>query len=381
MYFYIDESGHTGLNLFDVTQPTLYYGTLSSPSNLDIEAEDAVKNLRTILNVNRIHASQLGNGELVKIAPMLKQLAIDFNLVFDLHMVSKPDHAIIQFFDQTFDQGMNPAMSWTGYWTPLRYALLIQVALLFDESMIEKAWEARITTDDQEAENKLVNVCSSILSKVDRLPDARARELISDAMNWVITNPSEIGYNISSKAESHQISPNLVGFQSVLHRIATRSRESDTQASNIIVDQQLEFNKAQEWIHDLYRSTNNQVFSLGAVGMPEMNFEKFPSVPIVCTPGDKSAGLELVDVYLWIMKRIIEDKSIAPELEMLCKDQTDKGGSIDEISLLSINNRWLKYFASLPTPPDGYNHEETKARNNFFQKDEERRKSHVGNKK
>ena len=35
MYFYIDESGQTGLELFDDNQPFLYYGVLSSKFNLD----------------------------------------------------------------------------------------------------------------------------------------------------------------------------------------------------------------------------------------------------------------------------------------------------------------------------------------------------------
>jgi len=130
MYFYVDESGHTGLNLFDASQPRLYYGVISSPLDLDIAAEPILKRLRAILNFDRIHASNLGNGELVKIAPLLRQLAIDLDIRFDLHTVYKPDHAIIQFFGQTFDQGMNPAMSWTGYWTPLRYPLLLKLSQL-----------------------------------------------------------------------------------------------------------------------------------------------------------------------------------------------------------------------------------------------------------
>jgi hypothetical protein len=35
MYFYVDESGQTGLNLFDENQPYLYYGVLSSKTNLE----------------------------------------------------------------------------------------------------------------------------------------------------------------------------------------------------------------------------------------------------------------------------------------------------------------------------------------------------------
>jgi hypothetical protein len=55
MYLYVDEGGHTGTNLFDPEQPMLYYGVLSSTRNV--------------------------------------------------YRVSKPNHAIICFFDQVFDQG------------------------------------------------------------------------------------------------------------------------------------------------------------------------------------------------------------------------------------------------------------------------------------
>lgn len=37
MHFYVDETGHTGPNLFDRTQPVLSYGVLSSPDDLDKE--------------------------------------------------------------------------------------------------------------------------------------------------------------------------------------------------------------------------------------------------------------------------------------------------------------------------------------------------------
>lgn len=47
MYFYIDESGQTGLNLFDESQPFLYYGILRSKLNLDVLAEKSLKPLWT----------------------------------------------------------------------------------------------------------------------------------------------------------------------------------------------------------------------------------------------------------------------------------------------------------------------------------------------
>ncbi len=44
MYFYVDESGHTGTNLFDDDQPILYYGVLSSELDVDDLASGEWKN-------------------------------------------------------------------------------------------------------------------------------------------------------------------------------------------------------------------------------------------------------------------------------------------------------------------------------------------------
>ena len=46
MFFYIDESGHTGTNLFDDSQPLLYYGVLSSEIDLDILGKSHFPKLR-----------------------------------------------------------------------------------------------------------------------------------------------------------------------------------------------------------------------------------------------------------------------------------------------------------------------------------------------
>jgi len=38
MYYFVDESGNTGLHLFDAAQPLLYYGVLGARANLDVIA-------------------------------------------------------------------------------------------------------------------------------------------------------------------------------------------------------------------------------------------------------------------------------------------------------------------------------------------------------
>jgi len=144
LFFYVDESGHTGANLFDEAQPMLYYGVLSSKLNVDVLAKGWIAKLRHTLGVPRLHAAELGNGRLASIAFDLAQIQKRLDFRFDIYGVAKPDHAIISFFDQVFDQGMNPAMSWTGYWSPMRYVLLLKLASLFDVELAKRAWQARI---------------------------------------------------------------------------------------------------------------------------------------------------------------------------------------------------------------------------------------------
>ncbi|WP_146076443.1 hypothetical protein [Rhizobium grahamii] len=57
--------------------------------------------------------------------------------------------------------------------------------------------------------------------------------------------------------------------------------------------------------------------------MPKFDYSLMPEVPPTFTPGDASAGLELVT--LWIAKRLEERKPLSPELEQLFWTQAKRG--------------------------------------------------------
>lgn len=346
MFFYVDESGHTGANLFDEAQPMLYYGVLSCKVNVDLLAEARIAKLRQSLGVLRLHAAELGNGRLSSIAFDLADIQKRLGFRFDVYRVAKPDHAIISFFDQVFDQGMNPAMSWSGYWTPMRYVLLLKLASLFDEDLAKRAWQARITVDNAIAHAELVAVCRELRVRVSELPDARSRQLIGETLEWAENNPAEISYNVSDTKSILQITPNIIGFQSVMHGIAGRITTSGRAASKIVVDQQSQFNKAQRTLADFYASVRG-IQTHSGPGMPTTNFKNMPAVPIEFSSSGASAGLELVDLHLWVFKRIFEEKELAPELYSIVKPQIGRGVT-DIVSLDGIAKRWEKYFAQLP---------------------------------
>lgn len=372
MFFYIDESGHTGANLFDEAQPMLFYGLLSSEVHLDYVAESKLVSLRRKLGVERLHASELGNARLAQIASELTEIQKRFRLRFDLYRVAKPDHAIICFFDQVFDSGMNPAVSWHSYWTPMRYLYLIKVAHLFDLSLAKRAWNARINVNDHFAQTELVAVCRELKSRLHSLPDERSRVLIGDALAWTIANPSAISYNVESKERMLQVTPNLVGFQCVLHGVAERLRTKRCSASRIIVDRQSQFNQAQQTLAGWFARAAGFSMPLGR-GMPEVNFNGMPTIPIEFKAGTDSAGLELVDVYLWIFKRWFEGKEISGEFSALVNYQMLRGRT-DEVSLASVIERFANFEQELPSFSEMPNEQVQRARAYQAQDDERRRK-------
>lgn len=348
MHFYIDESGHTGPNLFDSAQPMLYYGVLSCPLNADVVAADTLKNLRKRVGVPRLHAAELGNAGLVPLTNDLLKLQKRLDLRFDLYRVAKPDHAIISFFDQVFDVGLNPAVTWTGYWTPLRYVLLLKLATLFDEDLARLVWEARLERDDAHCHQIVTSVCNNLLVRIEHLPDARSRQLIGDTLSWAAKNPGELSYNSKGKAEQLSVMPNMIGFQSVMIGIAKRLLKAKRNASRIVVDQQSQFNKSQKTLAQYYAAASSVQFANGP-GLPEISFKGAPDIPIEISSGTVSSGLELVDIYLWVFKRLLEEKDVAPELVMLAKTQFHRGRT-DEISLRALASRWEKWFEQLPEP-------------------------------
>jgi hypothetical protein len=342
MYHYVDESGHSGSKLFkDIkNQPNLYYGVLTAPGDLDDLITDEVIAMRKMVDTERLHANHLGNGRLVQLADSLMEIQNRLGLVFDFYVVKKRAHAEFSFFDQVFDSGMNEAVPYYAYWSPYRFVLLMEVRLLFNHASAERAWNIRVDTDDKRAALDLSLLCRDLLKGIGRVRTSDARRIIRRALKWASLNPEEISYNASDDDQIKQIAPNIIGFQFVMHGIARRVLEEGKKSEAIIVDRQDEFNKAQQTLAEFFASAAGIEFP-NPKDMPVISFEGMPDVALDFRPGDTCVGLELVDIYLWVFKRIFEGKTIANELRPLFEAQIGRG-NYDEISHEGIMNRILK---------------------------------------
>ena len=140
MYFHIDESGNTGNNLFDSNQPQLTYGVLASLTNVDALGIPLHGAMLSKVGVDSLHASPLGIARIELIAGHLLALQKKMQFEFGLYFIEKPTYAVVMLFEAVFDAGLNSAVPWVQYWTPLRFHLIYHLSQLVDEELLKASW-------------------------------------------------------------------------------------------------------------------------------------------------------------------------------------------------------------------------------------------------
>lgn len=361
MFFHIDESGNTGNNLFDQNQPTLSYGLLSSRTNVDALGKAMHRRMLNKVGGDSLHANVLGVNKLTEIAPELYSLQKKMKFKFDYYFIRKPDYALVHFFDVVFDAGLNPAVKWETYWTPLRYVFIWKLSILFDKATLKKSWELCIDKKIFNKDDEVVSLLKELLIRLENSNlDPRSKELMTAAFRFGINNPMELDFG---KTDPKIVSPNAVCFQFIVSAMARHARASGRKnAFGITVDQQSQFNNSQVitmqhasmisdginnsdeaekrryTAHPLYYKQIDEKDILG-IGIPKKKID--------ISDSQSSIGLQIVDIYLWITNRFLNKKELSLELKALAHLFL-KDALIDGISMEGMMQRWNQFEKHLP---------------------------------
>ncbi len=60
---------------------------------------------------------------------------------------------------------MNPVVPWNAYRTAFQYSLLLPLAKLFDDQMVENTWRVRLEAHDGRSSSLFSEVCSEQLAR------------------------------------------------------------------------------------------------------------------------------------------------------------------------------------------------------------------------
>ena len=365
MFLHVDESGNSGNNLFDPDQPVLTYGVLSSPWNVDSHATKEYQALLNVIKADSLHASRLGPSGLAKIADSLVALHEQFEFHFDFYFIHKPSFAVVTFFNAVCDAGINPAMKWDWYWTPLRFPLIAVLDDILDERLLRESW--RLCLVPNAALKRERKQISALLTEVlERLQasdaDARLIEILEDALRYGIREPLEMDFGIYSPTA---LSPNTIGFQFVLTAIAYRQKLHRQKALGIVVDRQTQFNGAQVTTYDIQSKVaatlrSNETDRERYLAQPflrdvrhdtETLIAHFPEERLTIRASNQSIGLQLTDTYLWLMNRFLKEKEIPEKLEPLVESIMSED-MVDGISMPAMMMRWRSFEQKLPAFKD-----------------------------
>lgn len=364
MFFHVDESGNTGNNFFDTDQPRLSYGVISSTLNADALCIASHKKVQDIVGEQLIHANKLGIGGLAKISHLLIEIQTKLRLDFDYYFIQKPDFALVLFFDAVFDAGLNKAVKWDAYWTPLRYVLIHKLSLLFDESLLRESLRLCMEKNIERYKVDIVEMLSTLKARLGMAGlDARSVEIIKDALDFGISNP--LGLDFGNK-DNKMISPNAIGFQFVVSSIARRVRNKGRKkATSIIVDRQNQFNSAQIGTHfhlakiaaglknfspkERDRYLRHPLYS--TIDKADITQEGLQGSELTISKSADSIGLQIVDVYLWIANKVLSGQDLPGELKCLWS-MFSRRSSIDGISLEFMARRFSNFERLLPQLDD-----------------------------
>jgi hypothetical protein len=296
-YAFTDESGNTGLNLFDTDQESFWTGTLIAFVDLDARYKSLHKELLTLAGESELHGAHLGFGGIEKIAARLAWFIREKKLLFSFVRVHKPFLAAAKLFDLAFDAGNNPAMVSHVYWTRvLRAMTLMHFVQLLDLADLREFWALFSAQDPQPFGVFL----GKLVERVELAPyDPRTLKVLSDALIWASQHPEAVLDPFGERD-----SPNLAAFSRLFHHLHSLNETEGHVIGSFVHDEQNQFIPM---IQEYYGVLSKWQFTMHPLGLVT-DVKPLPTFncSLMVRSSTYSFGLQLIDICMWIIKRVIE---------------------------------------------------------------------------
>lgn len=318
MYAYVDETGNTGAKLLDDEQPLFVTAALLTRSDFDRRFTNEVDKICHSIGESELHANKLGFGRLEPIAPELLKVLRKSGPAFFLARVEKRYVIAAKIFDTIFDSHENKAVPWHVYNVrPLRLMMVFKLASVLNDRLAQEFWDALLERREDRARAMMAAFCITLLARVGLIPDSRSREIVTEALNWAAANPEALEFVYQTKLGRKSHLPNMVGFGNVLAGIERQSNVWGRPVDVIRHDRQHEFEPAMKFWHDIYSNAREDVVSL-PLG-EKMVLRKVFGSKLEISAAKDSAGIQMIDVILWLFARSLKGDDLPAGCEKLLR--------------------------------------------------------------
>ena len=293
MHAWSDESGNSGLNLFDAGQPIFWSGTLIAPSDLDVDSFYLDKWLG-IIQVDELHGKLLSFDQLNKICLSIRDYLEHQSCRFVFTRIDKEFHAIATLVAMLFDSELNSSVEPFHDYIPIfRKQIANDVIRSCTHRERQEFWASYMARDLRRFRDFLLSL---ELRASETWSDQREAEVFCDACHWARTHPDlimEAGMNNQDSPNHRALILLIDGVQKIAGGKAKIVRFRH--------DEQPEFGETLATDFELLKNLRGPLGNPYAALQPRV-FQLFDCI-LEMVPSKSSPGLQLIDVVLYLMSR------------------------------------------------------------------------------
>ena len=241
------------------------------------------------------------------VLPGIQRMVKRDNVRFFLGEINKRDLVLTKLTDTLLDSHENRAVPWHIYNVrTLRLLNVVKLSVVANEDSLKLFWDALMDGNPTRAQQAFIGCLQGMKTRLNKIPDARSRQIIGDAIEWAIVHPEAISVHSQRSARLGHL-PHLVVFPSAMNAIQRQSEYWHLPVTEIRHDQESLVATALKNWHELI--SRAPVTKLEWVDM---------TYPIGGAPGSQfkivsskqSAGVQLADIVLWLLRREKEKGAI-----------------------------------------------------------------------
>ncbi len=332
MFTYIDETGNAGM--FDFNQPLFITAALITKTNFDLLHEKEIKTIALSINKNELHGNEFGVDGVERIAEELLKLFKKCDARFCISFVDKKYLTTTKFVATLFDPSENRAVPPHIY--NLRHCRLLltyHIHKILSNSFREKFWASITNTKKSEAYKMLLDSLCDLEKDIICLSDEGLKKRINDAIQWVKKHPESINIDTNKKSINRHL-PNMVAFSNLMEDIEKRSKLWNREVIEIIHHEQSQFEVLLKDYHEIfskYPAENIQFWG------QKYNLQYTKGSHFRVVKSKDSAGIQAIDVVLWLLNRYKNGKNIEYNSSNLL-NYVIKKSYISDFSFESIKN-------------------------------------------
>lgn len=308
LYAYVDETGNTGHNLFDETQPHFYTAALITKGDFDAVFADRTRSLARELGIDSLHGKELGLAKIETIASAFLRLLHAAKATFFVSRVEKKYLLGTKLFDTLFDSGENAGVAWHHYnLKPLKIILAFKSALILDMETARMFWACILEPKEDKALAMLPEICSRLLKNLGRIPDARSREVLGRGLEWARDHPESIQIHTDRRIARQGHFPNMVAFANLLDGLESESQRVKRPVARITHDTQGEFKQMLAARHELFSNASPEQITWAG---ETYSMQRVVGSSFEVKTDEESAGLQITDVVLWLYLQFRKGKTL-----------------------------------------------------------------------